>query len=248
MDPLRRASASGLAVAVALAVIAVIAGCASTTVANRRSEMREGEKLARPDRILIEDFGATPADVAADSAIAARIAEPETPPTEEQLEVGRRLGAEIASKLSEEIRAMGLPGQLARESAPPNPGDLVIKGYFGSIDEGSAVKRIVIGFGSGGAELQTFVEGYLATATGLRRLGSGEVSSGAGGTGRTPGVLVPLAVTIATANPIGIAVGGAVKAGQELTGSSKIDASAERTAELIAKELKVRFQEQGWIE
>ena len=248
MDPLRRASASGLAVAVVLAVIAVIAGCTSTKVANRRSEMTEGEKLARPDRILIEDFGATPADVAADSAIAGRVSEHDTPQTEEEIAVGRRLGAEIANKLSEEVRAMGLPGQLARESAPPNPGDLVIKGYFGSIDEGSATKRILIGFGSGSAELHTFVEGYLATESGLRRLGSGEVSSGSGGRGKTPGVLVPLAVTIATANPIGLAVGGAVKLGQELTGSSKIDASAERTAELIAKELKVRFQEQGWIE
>jgi hypothetical protein len=210
--------------------------------------MRPGEKLARPDRILVEDFGATAADVGADSAFAGQLAEPETPRSEEELEVGRRLGAELASKLAEEIRAMGLPGQLARESAPPNPGDLVIRGYFGSIDEGSALKRVVVGFGSGSAELHTFVEGYLATDTGLRRLGSGEVASGAGTTGRTPGTIVPLAVTIATANPIGIAVGGAVKAGQELTGSSKIDAKAKDTAELIAKELKVRFQEEGWIE
>jgi hypothetical protein len=243
MDPLRRAATAGLVLA-----LAVIAGCASTTVANRQSELRAGEQLARPDRILIHDFGATALDVPADSAIAGRAAEPETPPTEEQLEVGRRLGVEVANRLTEEIQKMGLSAQLARESAPPNPGDLVFKGYFGSIDEGSALKRVTLGFGAGAASLHTFVEGYVATDTGLRRLGGGEIASGSGTTGKTPGVLVPLAVTIATANPIGIAVGGAVKAGQELTGSSKIDAKAKETAELIAKELKVKFQEQGWIE
>jgi hypothetical protein len=244
MTPFRSVATRWPAVALAVA----LAGCASTQVAEQHSEMAPGETLARPDRILVHDFGATAADVAADSAIAGRVAAPATPPTPEQLEVGRRLGVALANELVDEIHRMGLPGQLARESAPPNPGDLVIKGYFGSIEEGSALKRVVVGFGSGAAELHTFVEGYLMTEAGLRRLGGGEVASGASTTGRTPGVLVPLAVTVATANPIGIAVGGTIKAGQELMGTSKIDAKAKETAELIGKELKLKFQEQGWIE
>jgi hypothetical protein len=93
--------------------------------------------------------------------------------------------------------------------------------------------------------LATQVEGYLMTEQGLRKLGSREIKSGGGG--KTPGIMVPLAVTIATANPIGLIVGGAVKVGGEVTGKSTIKGSAKRTAKKIADELRVAFEKQGWI-
>ncbi len=92
--------------------------------------------------------------------------------------------------------------------------------------------------------MTTQVEGYLMTDQGLRKLGSREIDSGGG---KTPGVMVPLAVTVATANPIGLIVGGVVKAGGELTGRSRIEGSARRTAKKIGDELRVAFQKQGWL-
>ncbi len=139
---------------------------------------------------------------------------------------------------------MGLPAMLAAGQAP-DVGDIVIIGYFESIDEGSAAKRVAIGFGSGGAKLSTQVEGYLMTEQGLRKLGSREIDSGGGG--KTPGIMVPLAVTIATANPIGLIVGSAVKVGGEATGRDTIEGSAKRTAKKIGDELRVAFEKQGWI-
>ncbi len=139
---------------------------------------------------------------------------------------------------------MGLPAVLAAGQSEPNVGDIVIIGQFESIDEGSTAKRVAIGFGSGGADLTTDVQGYLMTDQDLRELGSREIHSGAG---KMPGVAVPLAVTIATANPIGLIVGGAMKVGGEVTGSSKITGSAKRTAKKIGDELRVAFQRQGWI-
>ncbi len=82
------------------------------------------------------------------------------------------------------------------------------------------------------------------TDQGPRELGSREIDSGGG---KTPGVMVPLAVTIATANPIGLIVGGAVKVSGEVTGSSKITGSAKRTAKKIGDELRVAFRKQGWL-
>ncbi len=79
----------------------------------------------------------------------------------------------------------------------------------------------------------------------VRKLASREFDAGSGG--KTPGVAVPLAVTIATANPIGLIVGGAVKVGGEVTDKSTIEGSAKRTAEKIGDELRVAFQKQGWI-
>lgn len=233
------------ALAIGLVALAFAAACASTKVTERQSEMQPGERLARPQHIVVYDFSASPQDVAPDSSIAAQVAS-QPPPTEKELEVGRKLGASVAKNLVSEIQKMGLPAVRAADLPSPVPGDIVIRGYFVSVDTGSAVERIALGFGAGAAELSTVVEGYQMTNMGLRKLGQGEVKSGGGAKG--PGMIVPLAVTVITANPIGLAVGGAVKATTELTGEDTIEGSGRRTAELIAKELKIRFQEQGWIE
>jgi hypothetical protein len=44
-----------------LVVLVVLGGCASTEVTNRKRY--EGAKLPRPDRIIVYDFTADPADV-----------------------------------------------------------------------------------------------------------------------------------------------------------------------------------------
>jgi hypothetical protein len=62
-----------------------------------------------------------------------------------------------------------------------------------------------------------------------------------------PGVVLPLAVMAATANPIGLVVGGAVKAAGEIDGSATIEGSAKRTANEIAAQLEKAAERQGWI-
>lgn len=222
--------------------LVVVAGCASTTVTERQQYM--GQRIARPDRIIVHDFAATPADIPAGSAVAGQYAQPSTPQTAQEIEVGRKLGAQVAKELVAEIQGMGLPAVLAAGQPAPRVGDLVIMGYFESVDTGSAVKRVVLGFGAGAADLKTAVEGYLMTDKGLRRLGSGEVESAGG---KTPGVALPLAVAVASGNPIGLIVGGALKVGGEVTGETTIEGSAKRTAKEIADQLRVAFQRQGWI-
>ncbi len=224
-------------------VLVALAGCASTKVTAIQSDAT-GERIARPDHIIVYDFAATPADISAESSSAGQYAAPSTPQTAEEIETGRKLAALVAEKLVADIQAMGLPAERAADGAMPQAGDIVIKGYFASVDEGSVGKRLVVGFGSGAASLKTVVEGYLMTEQGLRRLGSGEVDSSGG---KSPGMLVPLAVVAATANPIGLLVGGAVKLTGEATGSATVEGAAERTAKEIAEQLQERFQKQGWI-
>lgn len=221
----------------------VAAGCASTTTTARPTELGK-EKIARPDRIIVYDFAATPADLPAWSAAAKKYANAAAPQTEKQLATGRKLGAEIAKELVAEINGMGMSAVRATGQAEPRLGDIVIIGYFGSVQEGSAGKRVLLGFGSGDAELKTAVEGYLMTERGLRQLGSGEVDAGGG---KGPGLIVPLVVTAATANPIGLLVSGAVKAEGEASGRDTIEGSAKRTAKQIGDHLRKRFEEQGWI-
>ncbi len=233
---------SRVRIAACVFALAALAGCASTTVTQRQKY--EGQILARPNRIIVHDFAATPADIPAWSAAAKLYAASTPPQSTEEIDLGRRLGAQVALDLVTEIQNMGLPAVRAAGQPAPQVGDLVIVGYFASIDEGSAAKRVLLGFGSGAPEMRTEVEGYLMTDRGLRLLGSGEVDSGGG---KTPGVVVPIAVTIATANPIGLIVGGALKVGGEVTGKSTIEGTAKRTAEKIGAELRPAFQRQGWI-
>ena len=76
---------------------------------------------------------------------------------------------------------------------------------------------------------------------------SGRRISRAHGGRHTPGLVVPALVTVVTANPIGLVVGGAVKAEGEVSGRTTDVGSAERIADEIAKHLQIQFQKQGWI-
>jgi hypothetical protein len=207
-----------------LALVALVA-CASTDVTERHT-YQEG-RLPRPDRILVYDFAATSADLPSWSAPARRHAATTAAPSGEV----------------EEIREMGLSA-VSAAGQTPRAGDVMIVGYFESIEEGSAAKRVVLGFGSGGAELETQVEGYLMTDHGPRELGSRGVDAGAG---KSPGLVVPLAVTVATHNPVGLVAGTALHVGGEVSGKTTIDGSSQRTSKAIADELKAIFQRHGWI-
>jgi len=139
---------------------------------------------------------------------------------------------------------MGLSALRGGKQTVPRINNLLIIGYFEAAEEGSTAKRLTLGFGSGATELTTAVEGYQMTPEGPRHLGSGQVQSGGG---KTPGLIVPIAVLAATANPIGLLVMGGMKVHGEVTGKSKLEGAAKRTAKAIADRLRVRFKEQGWI-
>ena len=224
-----------------LFVIIVAAGCASTKVTSR-DELVTGQ-LPRPAHIWVYAFAATAADVPAESALAGQ-SEDATSQTAEHIANGRELGAQIATELVQQIRGMGLPAELGMMGTTPQINDIVIRGYLISYEEGSAAKRVAIGFGSGESEMKVAAEGFQMTAQGLRKLGSGTTASGSS---KTPGTAVGLATLLATHNPAGLIVGTGVKVYGEESGKSTVEGRAKATAKEIADVLKKRFQEQGWI-
>lgn len=228
-----------------LFVVALLSGCASTQVTQQTPMAQPG--LARPNRIWVYNFVANPTDMPANSSLSGQVGAPSTPPTPQELEEGRQLGALIAQNLVADINAMGLNSVQAGPGSTPQVGDGVIRGYLVSVQggsTGSAVKRFVIGFGAGTSEMDTVVEGYAVTPQGWRKLGSGTLSSSGN---KTPGMVVPAAVAIATANPIGLIVVGGAKIYGEASGRSGLEGRAKSTADEIAAQLKIRFQDRGWI-
>ena len=229
-------------IAFCIVSLVVAAGCASTEVIDRQRLVTE--KLPRPGHIWVYDFAASPSEVPAGSALASQPMQHATPQTPEQIELGRKLGAQIATQLVEEIRDLALPAKRASSQTTLEINDIVLRGYLLSIEEGSATKRVAIGLGYGASELTTAVEGFQMTAQGLRKLGSGKVNATGG---KTPGGAVGVAAVIATANPAGLIIGGGMKAYGEYSGSSKIEGRAKDTTKEIMEVLKKRFQEEGWI-
>jgi hypothetical protein len=227
-------------VAAWLVLIAVLSGCASSEVTDYRPYQG---KISRPDRIIVYDIATSPAELPPEVAIAGQgAASPQL--TAEQRAVGRKLGAEIAQDLVSELQTVGLPAVRSAGQPALRPGDGLVVGYFATIDEGSAAKRVGLGFGAGGAELATVVKGFLVTAKGLQPLGSGTVEAGSG---KTPGGAAPLVVAVATGNPVGLLVSGAAKAYGEASGSETIEGAARRTAEEIAEKIRATAEKQGWI-
>jgi hypothetical protein len=78
----------------------------------------------------------------------------------------------------------------------------------------------------------------------LRKLGSGTLSSSGG---KTPGIVVPAAVAIASGNPVGLIVVGGMKIYGETSGKNTLEGRAKSTADAISEQLKIRFQDRGWI-
>ncbi len=224
--------------------LSFLAGCASTQVTEQTPMVSPG--LKRPNTIWVYDFIADPAKIPADSSIASQLSASSTA-TAEDLDSGRQLGALIAKELTADINGMGLNAVQAGPGSAPQVGDGVIRGYIVSAEGngvGSTAKRFVIGLGSGTSEMDTVVEGYAVTPQGWRKMGSGTLSSSGN---KTPGIAAPAAVAIATGNPIGLIVVGGLKAYGEANGRSTLEGRAKSTADAIAEQLRIRFQDRGWI-
>ncbi|MBV8772318.1 MAG: DUF4410 domain-containing protein [Deltaproteobacteria bacterium] len=225
--------------------LAMFGGCASTKVAQQTPMTAPG--LARPNQIWVYDFVAASSDMPADSSLAGKVGTPSAPATPEQIETGRKYGAMITQRLVEDLQGMGMPATEAGPGSSPQVGDGIIRGYIVSTEGGGGegmVKRMVIGFGAGTAEMDTVVEGYAVTPHGWKKLGSGTLTSSGN---KTPGLVVPAAVVLATSNPVGLIVVGGLKVAGAASGRSGLEGRAKATADEIAAQLKIRFQDRGWI-
>jgi hypothetical protein len=231
-----------VAIFACLSMILLAAGCASTKITERVVLVRE--RLPRPSQIWVYDFAGTGAAVPADSTLARKFAVEATPQTAKQIAIGRHLGAEIAADLVRRIQKMGLPTKRATGVETIDGNDLVIRGYLVSVKKGNAAERIVIGFGAGGSELRTIVEGFQMTPQGLRELTFDTVRAGGG---KTPGAGASAAGLLATGNPAGLIVSSGMRVYEEASGHNTLEGRARATAKEIAAELEKLFQEQGWI-
>ena len=201
--------------------------------------------IPHPNTIWVYDFAATAADVPTNSALAGEKDLDTAPPqTTEEIVEGKKLGDEIAAELVTQINGMGMNAEQASSEIKPQINDIVIRGYLLSVEHGSAVMRVVVGFGAGKSSLATMVEGFQVTAQGERKLGYGTIDAGGN---KSPGMVLGVATFLATKNPAGLIINAGVQTYNVASGNSEVSGRAKATAREIADVLKKRFQEQGWI-
>lgn len=218
-------------------VLPIVASCASSQVHGVRG-YAAGERLPRPGVVLVYDFAVHPSDVDVDKRVGAKAT------TSEQIRMGRVVANALSEELVKEIPgALGLQAQRASASTPVPLNALMIKGQFVSIDEGSRMKRVVVGFGAGSSEVRTRVQVYQQTAGGPRLVGEAETKASGS---KKPGIAGPAAVAGATGQVAGLVLGGVATGVTEIRGA--VQADAKRTAKAIAEKLAEGFARRGWIQ
>jgi len=222
--------------------VASLAACARTSVENVSSR---AIGLPKPQLIVVHDFGVSAGDVALDSGVGARLKLMirETPAAEEEVKIGREVARIVTENLVKEISKLGLPAAPATTAGPVSGPTLSIEGHFVSVDEGSRLRRMVVGFGAGASEVRTLVQVYETTNEGRRLVEDfyttvkSSIKPGMGpmaGVGAAAGRAASSAVL---SGGIGIAT----------ERSQGVDGDAKHTAEQITQTLKKFFVEQGWI-
>src|SRR5262245_59957082 len=133
-----------------ICLLGLFVGCAPTNV---KTTSEYAGALPRPAEILVYDLAVSPDEVKMDSGVASLIADSisDTPRTDEEKAIGRKVAAALTDKLVAELQKQTLAFVVRRADGPPPPGAqfLMIKGHFLSIDEGNRTERVVIGLGMG---------------------------------------------------------------------------------------------------
>lgn len=225
-----------------MAALATLPACASVR-STERQRTAAAETHRQPERILVYDFAANADDLPPESRLAQLLRERPTPSAEEQ-RIGRRLGELTSAFLVDALVAKNLPAVNASTGAVPRVGDGVVRGEFVRIAEGSAATRMIVGLGYGKARLDTVVEAFEMTPSGLVPLGSAVVETAGG---QMPGILVSVGVGAAAAGAAtgSAMVSGGANVGQEF-GPESIEAAAQRTANEVADLIHAGWRERGW--
>jgi hypothetical protein len=229
------------------AVIAWLAlslpACAPTSV---QETYQRDAPLPRPQRILVYDFSGQANEVHLDRGIGAQLQQMDSreTPTQEKIAIGRAAAQTLSLELVQALKEMGLPAERAF-GAPTHWGNaVVIEGQFVSIDQGNRTERLVVGLGVGGSDMQTRVQIYTTSPSGLQPLQDFETNVASGykpGMAETMGVGAA-AGTLAASAAIGAGLGVASEAW-----SADVHSEAKRTAKAIAERFQTYCVEQGWI-
>jgi len=187
--------------------------------------------LTRPPVVLVYDFATHPEDERGRES------------TREDSERAIATANSLSEQTVEKLREKGIHAERASAGTAPPLHAFLLKGQFVTIDAGSRIQRMVIGFGAGASELEVRVQVYQQMAAGPRRIARAEVDAHGS---RKPGMAVPIAGGAAAGSA---AVSAAVSGGMTLVTEKRggMDQDAGNLAKQIAERAEIFWKEQGWL-
>ncbi len=212
--------------------------CASARVESRQ-DFTGGTQLRQPPVLMVYDFAVSANEAVQDTFGSEFYAEPPSKELDEAHAVAAWLSIQLVGKLQKK----GIDATRATDESLPPIDAIVLRGEFISIDKGSEIKRLVIGFGAGASEMRVRVQAYQATPYGLRRLAVAEVKA----TGsKSPGMAFPVGAGAALGRAAtSAAVSGGMNIVREARGGPHADAG--NLAGEIAKQAEAVYKRQGWL-
>ncbi len=237
MSNLRFRHSRQRATTVALLFAALITtGCARAKIENARRYTQD-DVVPRPPVVIVYAFAADADDVLLDT-LGMRDA------TDDELSSeARRIQNRVAIRIVAQLNERGINAERGSETTNVPLNAFLLKGQFLTLDEGSRVQRMVVGFGAGAEQIQTQVQVYRAASGGAVRVASAEVTSEGN---RMPGVAAPIGVGAAAGQLWRSAViSGGMNVAQEVTGG--LDRAADNLAGKIADRAEAFYKEKGWL-
>ncbi len=220
-------------------LIAFALGCAGSNV--RQTATATNQPIPRPGVVLVYDFAVGPNDLVVDT-LGYQFKSESTKRTEGEKEAYATADS-LSEQLVEKLTKRGIPAERASDDRVPPMNAIVLRGQFLTIDPGSRVKRMVIGFGAGSTRLEVHAQAYQATERGLVRLAAAEIDSHGS---KMPGMAVPVAggAVVGSAATSAVISGGMAIV-RETRGAMYDDAG--RIADEIAERAEAFYKRQGWL-
>jgi len=199
--------------------------------------------LPLPSRIVVHNFAIDASDVNEYQGILRQQPSIRNP-IERQRLLADKAANVLAGQLVHGLRQFGFTVEWLNRSTSPSDGDLTIDGRFLSVDEGSPLRRFIIGFGSGASKMASQVQVF----HGSRRQRILEFVTQID-SGKMPGTVAtaPVGAAAPVAVSVGMAAGSAVSAGLQAD-MSTVALMAAASADQAMRYLSEFFARQGWID
>jgi hypothetical protein len=194
-----------------------------------------GKSLPKPEKILVYDFAFDPKEVQVDKTQEFRprhvIAGDEKP-----THIGEDAAKKLSRELINELAKTGVPVERASADTTPPDNALIVKGNFLSIKQGVKTERVVVGMGTGSAEVNAHVQVQFKAPQETVLVSEFETHT-------------TLAKNLGAGVPIAAGLNPAVAAGRSTVSDRKktVDAYASKTADAAAKQITDAMAGLGWI-
>ncbi len=236
----RNVAKSNMARALILAIASCCIGACSQPAV--RPFIRTGDNdLPRPTRVVVRDFAVTEVEVVEYQGILRQ--QPSNPnPTERRRAIASNVSEALSLEFVRTLQELGFSVERGMRGASDADDILIIEGEFIRIDEGSPLRRMVVGFGSGAANVQTRVHVY--QGPGRKKLLEFTTDADSG---KLPGAAVTVSAGVAAPTIVsaGLFTGNALATGFQ--NGSDVSQLAQSSADQAVRYLSEFFAQQGWI-